>query len=92
MVTTGLLGIQNDVVNGEAWLYLLFCGNHIAGEPIPDYQETDTAVYLSLEEMETFPEMIEPLSLWLTRRVLQNECHLIPLNAQTPFMPHIAFV
>ncbi len=88
----GLIGIQNDVVNGEAWLYLLFLCHHVAGEPTPDNHETDAAVYLSLEEMETFPEVIEPLVKWLACRALRNECQVIPVNDQTPFMPNVAFV
>lgn len=88
----GLIGIQNDTVNGEAWLYLLFLCHHVAGEPTPDNVETDAAVYLSLDEMETFPEVIEPLSLWLAPRALQNKCQIIPFNGQTPFIPNIAFV
>ena len=88
----GLIGIQNDVVNGEAWLYLLFLCHHVAGQPTPDNHETDAAVYLSLDEMETFPEVIEPLVKWLACRALRNECQVLPLNDQTPFMPNVAFL
>lgn len=88
----GLIGIQNDAVNGEAWLYLIFLCHHVAGEPTPDGQETDAAAYLSLAEMDSFPETLEPLVLWLAQRALRNECQVIPINEQTPFMPNIAFV
>ena len=88
----GLIGIQNDVVNGEAWLYLLFLCHHVNGEPTPDGYETDAAVYLSFDEMKTFPEQIEALSLWLSQRVLQNDTQILTPNDQTPFAPDIAFV
>ena len=95
-VITGLLGIQNDVHRtgnrDEPWLYVLFQCEHQHGVPTPDGSETDAAVYLSLAEMDSFTEEIEPFSNWLARRVLQGEQFVVPPNVETVFPPHIAFL
>ncbi|MCA9930805.1 MAG: hypothetical protein KC419_20110, partial [Anaerolineales bacterium] len=62
------------------------------GVPTPDGSETDAAVYLSLAEMDSFTEEIEPFSNWLARRVLQGQQFVVPQNAETVFPPHIAFL
>ncbi len=95
-VITGLLGIQNDVVRtgsrDEPWLYVLFQCRHQNGIPTPDGQETDAAVYLSLAEMDSFAEEIEPFSNWLTRRVLRGENSIIRQSNETMFPPHTAYL
>ncbi len=95
-VITGLLGIQNDVnltgVRDEPWLYVLFQCRHQNGIPTPDGQETDAAVYLSLAEMDSFTEEIEPFSNWLARRVLRGENGLTIISKETMFPPHRAYL
>ena len=95
-VSPTLLGIQNDVVRtgsrDEPWLYVLFQCRHHDGVPTPDGQETDAALYLSLAEMDSFAEEIEPFSNWLARRVLRGETNLILPNEETVFPPHLAFL
>ena len=99
-VITGLLGMQNDAnrsgsrsgCRDEPWLYVLFQCRHLDGIPTPDGQETDAAVYLSLAEMDSFAEEIEPFSNWLARRVLHGENGIIRQSNQTMFPPHMAYL
>ena len=91
-VSPQLLGIQNDRHQGEAWLYVLFQCQHRTGTPTPDGKETDAAIYLTLDQINSFSEIIEPFSKWLTRRVLQGEAHAIPELSKTHFPPHRAFL
>jgi ADP-ribose pyrophosphatase YjhB (NUDIX family) len=95
-VVTGFLGIQNDTnpINGqkEPWLYLLFQCQHQSGSPTADGKETDSATYLSLSEIASFTEEIEPFSLWLTKRVLSHKTIMIPELIETPFPPNNAFL
>ena len=95
-VITGLLGIQNNIhqtgSRDEPWLYVLFQCRHQDGVPTPDGQETDDAKYLSLAEMDSFSEEIEPFSDWLARRVLRGETNLILPNEETIYPPHLAYL
>jgi ADP-ribose pyrophosphatase YjhB (NUDIX family) len=89
----GLLGIQNHVSReGEPRVYFLFLCCHAGGAPKPDDAETDRAVYFSLAELDALTEPIDPFCLWLARRVLRGEHHLIPPEAANPYAPHMAFL
>lgn len=90
----GFLGVQNDrrTDSNEAWLYLLYLCRHVGGVPTPDNHETDKAAYLSLADMDTLDEPIEPFCDWLVRRVLNKQHHLIKPEPDNPFAPHLAFL
>ena len=89
----GLLGIQaHQDPAGEPRLYTLFLCRHISGEPTPDGVETDRAAYFSLADLDTLAEPIDEFCLWLARRVLCGEHHLIPLEPDNPYRPHGAFL
>ena len=86
----GLLGFQN--LRQEGWIALLFLCQHVHGEPKSDGGfETDAAAYFSMEEMERFKEPFDPWCEWLVRRVLNGEYHLIPMQLDNPYHPHLAF-
>ncbi|MEB2288221.1 MAG: NUDIX domain-containing protein [Anaerolineae bacterium] len=88
----GLLGVQNHASrSGEPRVYLLFLCQHVAGEPAPDGAETDRAAYFSLTDLEALDEPVDAFCLWLARRVLRGDYHLIPLEAANPYTPHEAF-
>ncbi len=88
----GLLGIQNHVSrDGEPRVYLLFLCRHVSGTPTPDGVETDRAAYVSLAELDALDEPVDGFCLWLARRVLRGEHHLIPPEAANPYAPHLAF-
>lgn len=86
----GLLGVQNLPSTG--WLGIVFLCHPVAGQPAPDGIETDEAAFLSLEEMNSCGEPIEPWCEWLARRVLAGEHMLTPCEAQNPYRPRRAFL
>ncbi len=89
-VITGLLGYQN--FDWEAMVALIYLCQHVSGEPQHDGgKETDAAAYLSLADMDTLNEPIEPWCDWLVRRILQGKYHLIPLEPNNPQQPKQAF-
>lgn len=86
----GLLGFQN--LRQEGWIALVFLCQHLHGKPRPDGGvETDAAAYFSLEEMEEFTEPFEPWCQWLIQRVLKGEYHILPIELENPYYPHLAF-
>lgn len=88
----GLLGIQSHQNSaGEPRLYTLFLCRHVSGEPTPDGAETDRATYFSLADLNTLTDPIDEFCLWLARRVLRGEHHLIPFEPANPYRPHGAF-
>lgn len=87
----GLLGIQN--LPRQGWVAIIFLCHHLSGIPAPDGGvETDRAAYFSLEELSALKEPIEEWCVWLVRRVLQGDYHLIPPKADNPFCPRLAFL
>ncbi len=87
----GLLGIQN--LPRQGWVAIIFLCHHLSGIPTPDGGvETDRAAYLSLEDLAALDEPIEEWCAWLVRRVLQGDYRTIPLRAENPFHPRLAFI
>jgi ADP-ribose pyrophosphatase YjhB (NUDIX family) len=86
----GLLGVQN--LRRERWVALLFLCRHVEGEPVPDGFETDSAAYFSLAQMDAFEEPFEQWCEWLVRRVLSGQYHLVPVVADNPYHPRLAFL
>jgi ADP-ribose pyrophosphatase YjhB (NUDIX family) len=87
----GLLGIQNLPEAG--WIAILYLCRHVSGTPTPDGgNETDAAAYFSVEQLNSHSEPIEPLTLWLARRVLEGRYPLIPPQPENPFAPRLAFL
>ncbi len=89
----GLLGIQQHVASdGAPRVYFLFLCRPLSGEPTPDGAETDAARYFTLAELETTADPVDRFCLWLTRRVLRGEHHVIPPCDENPYAPHLAFL
>jgi ADP-ribose pyrophosphatase YjhB (NUDIX family) len=87
----GLLGIQNHTApDGDPRLYLIFQCRHTHGDPTPDGIETDRAAYFSLADLDTLTP-VDELCLWIARRVLRGETHLIPPLVANPYAPFLAF-
>lgn len=86
----GLLGIQNLPQAG--WIGIVFLCRHSAGSPVPDGVEADEAAYLSLEEMDSLDEPIEPWCEWLARRVLNGQYTVVPCERDNPYHPRKAFL
>lgn len=88
----GLIGFQNHASkSGEARIYFIFLAEHISGEPQPDGAETDRAEYLSLAEMQHWPEPIDEFVYWIVERVLEGEYTLTELVNETPYPPFMGF-
>lgn len=88
----GLLGIQNHASQaGDARLYIIFLGDHVSGEPKPDGVETDRAMYLSLDDINRWPEPIDAFVKWVVTRVLTGEFTMIPPQTVNPYTPCLGF-
>jgi 8-oxo-dGTP diphosphatase len=88
----GLLGIQELPSPWNGQLGILYLCRHVAGEPDPDYHETDAARYFTRQDLESFCEPVEPLSGWLSRRVLQGQYTLTKTELTNPFSPSIGYL
>ncbi|MEZ4861471.1 MAG: NUDIX domain-containing protein [Caldilineaceae bacterium] len=88
----GLLGIQNHASrSGEPRLYLIFLAEHVSGEPTPDGVETDRAAYLSLAEINDWPEPIDDFVRWVVIRVLTGQSTMLEPQPINPYSPLIGF-
>lgn len=88
----GLLGIQELP---EPWLGMvgiLFLCTHVDGTPAPDMRETDAAQYFHRDQLDAVAGSLEPLSAWLTCRVLANDFHLLEIDNSGPFSPSPAYL
>ena len=70
----------------------MYLCRHVDGEPEPDNHETNAARYLSGEDIETLGEPVEPLSKWLTNRILRGQYTLIRDEATNPFSPSVGYL
>lgn len=89
---TGLLGIQNHAAQtGDPRIYMVFLGEHVRGEPHPDGIETDRAMYLSLDQITSWPETIDEFVKWVVLRVLRGEHRILSSQSANPYSPFIGF-
>ena len=88
----GLLGLQELPAPWEGQIGVLYLCSHLSGEPRPDGRETDAARYFSYLGMMDLAEPIDPLSRWLTRRVLNRQYTLIRPSKETPFTPSLGYL
>ncbi len=88
----GLLGVQEIPAPWEGQIGILYLCRHLDGEPEPDNHETDAARYLSVEEIEGLDEPVEPLSRWLTMRVLRDDFTMIRDLPSNPFSPSVGYL
>ena len=88
----GLLGVQELPEPWSGWLAVVYLCSHVRGEPKPDGLETDAARFLTLEQLDTLSEPIEPWSEWIMRRVLRDDYTLTPEGRMNPFSPSIGFL
>lgn len=88
----GLLGVQEIPAPWEGQIGIVYLCRHVDGEPEPDNHETNAARYLSGEDIETLGEPVEPLSKWLTNRILRGQYTLIRDEATNPFSPSVGYL
>ena len=87
----GLLGVQELPAPWEGWIALLYHCDHRKGSPTPDRRETDAAGYITLEELDTLNEPIEPWSGWFMRRVFSGDYSLRTASESNPFHPELGY-
>ena len=83
----GLLGVQELPPPREGQVGILYLCRHLDGEPKPDDHETDAAQYFSAADIEGLVEPVEPLSKWLSLRVLRGDYTLNHDAPTNPFSP-----
>lgn len=88
----GLLGVQELPAPWEGQISLVYLCRHAGGEPRPDEHETDAARYLSAAQIETLGEPVEPLSRWLSCRILQGNYTTVRQDRTNPFAPSVGFL
>jgi 8-oxo-dGTP diphosphatase len=81
----GLLGVQELPAPWEGQIGILYLCRHLSGEPRPDG-------YFSENDMMELAEPIEPLSRWLSQRVLNGRYTLTRLSTETPFAPSLGYL
>lgn len=85
----GLIGIQSLPEKG--WIGIVFLCNPLSNDLEPDGFEVDKVAYLSLEDIKSFEEPIEPWCKWLAEKVLRGDYSVIPLRIDNPYKPLIGF-
>lgn len=88
----GLLGVQELPSPWTGWIGILYRGCHLDGTPTPDNRETDAARYLTIEQLNSLGEPIEPWSEWFMRRVLSKEYTLTLVCELNPYSPEIGYI
>ena len=88
----GLVGLQELPEPWLGMIGILFLCRHTAGNPVPDMRETDAARYFDADELARLHEPIEPLSKWLSYRVLADEISAKGMNNDSPFSPKPSFL
>lgn len=88
----GLLGVQELPEPWRGWFALLYLCRHVDGVATPDNRETDAAAYLSIGQLNSLDDPIEPWSDWFMRQVLKNEFTLVSASKPNPFDPEIGYV
>lgn len=88
----GLAGLQEMPAPWAGWIALVFQCAYVGGEPRPDQRETDAAKFLSLNDLNTMRESVEPWSLWLMQRVLTQKQRAIAVHDSSPYRPSRSFL
>ena len=88
----GLLGVQELPAPWVGQVGVIYLCRHLDGEPSPDNHETDAARYFSEAEIEALGEPVEPLSRWLSGRVLRGGYTLTVSDPTNPFAPSVGFL
>lgn len=88
----GLLGVQELPIPWAGQIGILYLCQHRNGKPKPDNRETDAARYFTESELEAMNESIEPLSRWLSIRVLSGDYTCIRENGDNPFSPSLGYL
>ena len=88
----GLLGVQEIPASLGGQFAILYLCRHLDGEPEPDNYETDAARYFSEGDIEALTEPVEPLSAWLSRRVLLDQYTLVRDDLTNPFLPSVGYI
>ena len=88
----GLAGIQEMPEPWSGWIALVFHCRYLGGDPQPDRRETDAARFLSLPDLESLRDPVEPWSLWLMRRVLRAQHVNISVDVSNPYGPSPGFL
>lgn len=86
----GLIGIQNLPEKG--WIGIIFLCRPLSDSPKPDGFEVDRVSYLSLEDIKSFGEPIEPWCKWLAEKVLEDNYSIIPPDSNNPYKPLLGFL
>lgn len=91
-----LVGLQSVSIfdlEGQPALYMAFLCDHLSGDPVPDGVENDGARYFSADEIASWSEPIEELSLWLMQRHWSGEDVVLPFHetSQLHMMYHGTF-
>ena len=88
----GLIGVQELPEPWVGWNAFVYLCEHASGEPNADNNETDSAAYLTLDQLEELKSGFEPWSYWVSRRVLLGDITVIEPSASNPFFPSPGFL
>lgn len=88
----GLLGVQELPDLWAGWVAIIYLCAFQGGVPKPDDRETDAARFLTLEQLGSLDEPIEPWSAWIMRRFLQNDLTLIVAKPENPYGSSVGYV
>ena len=91
-VVTGLLGVQELPEPWVGSFALVYHCDHVDGDPVPDMRETDSARFMTLDQLQDLDLPIEPWSEWLMIRVLRGEHTVISPTSSNPYSPHVGFL
>ena len=91
-VAVAIEGVQELPAPWEGQIGTVHLCRHARGAPRPDAHETDAARYLSAAQIEALGEPVEPLSRWLSCRILQGNYTTVRRDRTNPFAPSVGFL
>ncbi|MFW6311943.1 MAG: NUDIX domain-containing protein [Nanoarchaeota archaeon] len=88
----GLIGIQNytDKDNNQNVHFIFLC-DYISGDPTPDYNETNKALFFDKNELKEIKGKCDEYCYWIANRVYDDNYNVLTPVEKNPYKPNYGF-